>query len=122
MGWQDHSDAPKPGTLLCRIDAVPDGACKELTYGLGDTAFRLLLYRRAERVCAFVNCCPHFSLPLNARPDEFLLLSDSRIMCAHHSAVFRLEDGRCLDGPARGLDLEAVTVSIMDGLIYMGQR
>ncbi len=101
---------------------MPDGACKELHYGQGDGAFRLLLYRRAEQVRAYVNCCPHFSLPLNARPDVFLLLRDSRIMCAHHSAVFRLEDGRCLEGPAKGLDLEAVMVSTMDGQVYMGHR
>jgi len=122
MCWLDHPHAPKPATLLCRIDAVPDGGCKELNYGQGDAAFRLLLYRGAELVRAFVNCCPHFSLPLNARPGEFLLLKDGRIMCAHHCAVFRLEDGHCLDGPAKGLNLEVVPVAIMGDWIYMGQR
>ncbi len=101
---------------------MPDGGCKELNYGQGDAAFRLLLYRGAELVRAFVNCCPHFSLPLNARPDKFLLLNDGRIMCAHHCAVFRLEDGHCLDGPAKGLNLEVVPVAIMGDQIYMGHR
>jgi nitrite reductase/ring-hydroxylating ferredoxin subunit len=101
------------------MDSVPDGACKELRYGEGDGLFSLLLHRRGAGIRAYVNSCPHFSLPLNARPDKFLLLADARIMCAWHCAVFRLDDGHCIAGPAQGMGLEAVPVAVMDGQIYM---
>ncbi|HXN10845.1 MAG TPA: Rieske 2Fe-2S domain-containing protein [Steroidobacteraceae bacterium] len=120
MSWRGHRFAPAAGTPLCHIDAVPDGACKELRFGDGDDSFNLLLYRRGDEVRAYVNCCPHFSLPLNAQPDEFLLLRNSEIMCAYHCAVFRLDDGHCIAGPAEGMGLEPVPVRLDGALICLG--
>ena len=79
----------------------------------------MLVYRSGLQVKAFVNCCPHFALPLNTRPGQFLLMSGARIMCAHHCAVFRLEDGQCVDGPAGRTALEAVRVEIREGQVFM---
>jgi nitrite reductase/ring-hydroxylating ferredoxin subunit len=120
VSWREHRFAPAPGTVLCRLEEVPDGACKELRFGPGEDSFDLLLYRRGGEVRAYVNCCPHFSLPLNAQPGEFLLLRNSQIMCAYHCAVFRLEDGHCIAGPAEGLGLEPVPVQLDGVQIRLG--
>jgi nitrite reductase/ring-hydroxylating ferredoxin subunit len=119
MGWQDHPQAPAPGALLCRLQAIPDGGCKELRYGSGDAAFSLLLYRQGEQVRAYVNSCPHFSVPLNAHPDEFLVLEQRRVMCAWHCSVFELDDGRCVDGPAQGMGLQPVPVRLEQDRVIM---
>jgi nitrite reductase/ring-hydroxylating ferredoxin subunit len=127
MGWQQHRYAPAAGSLLCRLEDLPDGRCKELRFGPsdptlpGDGALSLLLSRRGEQVRAYVNCCPHFSVPLNARPDQFVLAGNDRVMCAWHSAVFRLEDGHCVEGPAQGMGLDAVPVRVVEGLVLMGR-
>jgi nitrite reductase/ring-hydroxylating ferredoxin subunit len=97
---------------------LPDGGCTELAYAQGEDACTMLLYRSGLEVRAFINRCPHFSLPLNTRPGEFLLLSGARIMCAHHCAVFRLDNGHCIDGPAGNTALEAVDVDIRDGQVF----
>jgi nitrite reductase/ring-hydroxylating ferredoxin subunit len=120
VSWREHRFAPTQGTLLCAIEAVPDGACKELRYGDGEQCFNLLLYRRGRMVRAYVNSCPHFSLPLNAQPDRFLLLKNAEIMCAYHCAVFRLDDGHCIAGPAEGMGLEPVPVHVDATRIYLG--
>jgi nitrite reductase/ring-hydroxylating ferredoxin subunit len=119
MHWREHRFAPLPGSLLCRLDAIPQGACKELRYGEEDASFALLLYRRGTEIRAYINSCPHFGLPLNARPGEFLLYNDGLIMCAHHSAVFRLADGRCVEGLAAGEKLEPVPVRLAGDEIFM---
>lgn len=119
MRWEQHRNAPAPGSLLCRIDAVPDGACKEVRYGQGDSAFAVLLYRHGKQVRAYVNLCPHFSLPLNARDNEFLVYADGLIMCAHHSAVFRLDDGKCLGGLPPSERLEVVPIQLMGEQIFL---
>src|ERR1700750_3157476 len=119
MGWRDHRYAPAPGTLLCRLDSVADGACKELRFGEGDGMLSLLLHRDGQTVNAFVNSCPHFSLPLNSRPNQFLLLADKRVMCAWHCAVFRMSDGHCIDGPAEGLGLERIAIVVRGDSIYL---
>lgn len=104
---------------LCAFETLPDGRCTELCYREGQNTLTMLLYRSGVEVKAFINCCPHLSLPLNARPGEFLLMSGARIMCAHHCAIFRLEDGGCVDGPAGNAALEAVRVEIRDGQVFL---
>jgi nitrite reductase/ring-hydroxylating ferredoxin subunit len=111
--------APAPGQWLCALESVPESGCIELRYGAGDDAFTMLLYRQGTQVKAYVNCCPHFSLPLNARPGEFLLMSGGQIMCAYHCAIFRLSDGHCVDGPAAGMDLEKVPIVVRDSQIFV---
>ena len=119
MTWQSHRDAPVAGQRLCSVDHVPDGQCVELRYGAHDGAFTMLLYRRGTDVKAYVNCCPHFSLPLNSRPGEFLMLSGEQVMCAYHCAIFRLQDGHCIDGPAVGMALDPVPIEVRESQIYV---
>ena|SRR6185312_10940532 len=107
------------GQWLCALETLPEGGCAEIPYGEGEGAPTMLLYRSGVEVKAFINCCPHLSLPLNAQPGEFLLMSGARIMCAHHCAVFRLEDGQCVDGPAGKTTLEAVPVEIRDRQVFV---
>ena len=119
MSWRSQRGAPAPGQWLCSLESVPDGGCSEVRDGPQDGAFTMLLYRRGADVTAYVNCCPHFSLPLNSRAGEFLLLSGERIMCAYHCAIFRLQDGYCVDGPAVGMGLDSVPVEIREGYVFM---
>lgn len=119
LSWQDFRFAPSAGSVLCALEAIPDGCCKELVFGHGEAACRLLLYRLGTRVRGYVNLCPHFSLPLNARPGEFLLLHGERVMCAWHCAVFSLEDGHCDEGPARGMSLQRLSIEVVKEQIVL---
>jgi nitrite reductase/ring-hydroxylating ferredoxin subunit len=101
--------------VLCRFDAVPDGDCLEVVHG----GKSLVLMRSADRVWAYINVCPHFSLPLNAQSNAFLVIGARQVMCAYHCAVFRFEDGVCIEGPAVGLKLDAVSIEIADGEICL---
>jgi nitrite reductase/ring-hydroxylating ferredoxin subunit len=119
MSWRLHKDAPSPGFKLCQREAIPDGGCLEVRCGQGADDLRLLVMRSAETVWAYVNRCPHFSLPLNARPNTFLITGQRQIMCAFHCAVFNFEDGRCVEGPAMGMGLESVPVTVHNGDILV---
>jgi nitrite reductase/ring-hydroxylating ferredoxin subunit len=121
MTWNSHRLAPAPGSLLCRLDAVPEGACQEVKYGDDEDAFRILVWRQGAQVRAWVNSCPHFSLPLNSQPDEFLMLPEGRVMCAYHCAVFRLHDGFCSEGPAQGMGLDRVPIEVANGEVRVGE-
>lgn len=101
------------------MNSVDDGACKELRFGDGDGMLSLLLYRRGVELRAYINSCPHFSLPLNSRPNTFLSMAGARVMCAWHCAVFGLLDGRCLEGPALGMSLESVPVTVRENLVFL---
>jgi nitrite reductase/ring-hydroxylating ferredoxin subunit len=94
-----HPSTPPPGALLGTIDEIPDGGGREVVFGEGRDAFRVLLLRRGDSVFAYRNRCPHFYLPLNDAPQRFLTVAGPRVVCSHHNAEFRFEDGRCMDGP-----------------------
>jgi len=97
--------APAPGAFLCALSEVPDGGGREVVFGEGRDAFRVLLLRRGEAVFGYRNSCPHFSLPLNYAAQTFVFDGGS-VACAHHGALFRFEDGACLDGPCGNAGLD----------------
>ncbi len=66
-----------------------------------------------------VNRCPHFSLPLDFEPGEFSTYDGRILMCAHHSAMFRFEDGVCVEGPCAGHRLDPVEVRISDDTVQL---
>lgn len=117
MTWKLHPNAPAADTELCPLASVPDGGCVEVGFGNDAAALKLIVLRSGGEAWAYVNVCPHFSLPLNSRPGEFLVTDDRHLMCAYHCALFRFHDGLCVDGPAKDRSLESVPVTIVDGVV-----
>jgi nitrite reductase/ring-hydroxylating ferredoxin subunit len=117
--WREAANAPLPGHVLGTLGEIGPGG-KEYVFGRGLGAFRLFAVRLDEdRVRAYVNKCPHYSLPLNHRPDEFLTRNGDRIMCRQHLALFALDTGACLDGACEGEGLQVVPVSVHNGMIVI---
>jgi nitrite reductase/ring-hydroxylating ferredoxin subunit len=121
MNWRSHDHAPSAGQILCAVEEIPDGLCKEIRYGEGAYALSLLVHRSRTEVRAYVNRCPHFSVPLNNRPGEFVMMDGARVMCAFHGAVFRLDNGYCEAGPAATSFLEVVEVVVRDGSVCVAE-
>jgi nitrite reductase/ring-hydroxylating ferredoxin subunit len=115
--WRTRANAPAPGTRLASLDEVPADNGLERVFGDGPRAFRLVLFRVGDGVRAYVNECPHVSIPFHFSADVFCVYDiDGRrdLMCAHHTAMFHLDDGHCYDGPCRGERLVAVDVVVGD--------
>ncbi|BAN48909.1 Rieske (2Fe-2S) protein [Metapseudomonas resinovorans] len=102
-------------TALCALEAIADGGA--LAVEGADAP--LVLVRRGEEVWAYRNRCPHFSVPLDYRPGEFSTYRGQVLMCAHHSALFRFEDGHCIEGPCAGSRLEAVPVRVLERRVML---
>lgn len=97
---------------LCRLDAVPDGGACVADAGLADD---VVIVRRGRQAWAYINRCPHFSVCLDYEPGDVLTYGGKVLMCAHHSALFRFEDGQCIEGPCTGAALTPVAIRIVDG-------
>jgi nitrite reductase/ring-hydroxylating ferredoxin subunit len=59
-------------------------------------------------VRGYLNLCPHYSLPLNHEPDQFL--DGDFIRCKQHFAQFRMDDGSCVSGACEGSRLDAIAI------------
>ena len=102
---------------ICTLDDIPDGGAREFPAGRpGEPG--VVVLRRADDAWAYRNVCPHFSIPLNYEPDTFWTYDAAQLMCAHHSAMFRFEDGLCVDGPCLGAALTAVPIRIERRTIF----
>ena len=107
--WRSLLFAPPSGTRLCGSAEVQEGQGREIVFGDGKDAFRVVVFRLGQKLVAYHNCCPHFSLALNYEPDKFHVFDDV-LMCAHHVAMFRLDDGECFDGPCQGSRLTPIEI------------
>ncbi|MFQ6590966.1 MULTISPECIES: Rieske (2Fe-2S) protein [Pseudomonas] len=105
--------------ILCRLEEIVDGGAKALEAVVEGKQQSLVAVRRGHQVWVYRNCCPHFSVPLDYNPGEFCTYQRQLIMCAHHSAIFRFEDGLCIDGPCTGARLQAVAYKVEDGALIL---
>ncbi|WP_066817915.1 Rieske (2Fe-2S) protein [Sphingomonas mali] len=119
--WRTRPNAPLPGTLLGPLAEIPAGGAKEYRFGRGRSAFAMFVVRLAGgEARAYLNLCPHFSLPLNHAPDQFI--RDGHILCMQHFALFRADTGACFAGAGEGRSLIPVPVSLSDdGLLAIGR-
>ncbi|WP_248324003.1 MULTISPECIES: Rieske 2Fe-2S domain-containing protein [unclassified Caballeronia] len=98
------------GSQLCRLDEVPDGGA--LVVPKESVGPSIVVVRRGDKAWAYVNRCPHFSVSLDFVPGSVSCYRSQVLMCAHHSALFRFDDGKCIDGPCKGAALDAVPVEV----------
>jgi nitrite reductase/ring-hydroxylating ferredoxin subunit len=118
--WRTRPRAPMPGTRLGPLSALGPEGTKEFVFGVGHSAFRMFVVRRAGQVIGYLNLCPHYSSPLNISDDEFLSPDGESLMCRRHFALFRIEDGMCFSGACVGRMLDRIPLVVRDGEIEIG--
>jgi len=79
----------------------------------------VMVFRRAERIVAYQNVCPHRFLSLSWAPDKFLIGDDGLLVCPHHGAAFELDSGVCLQGPCEGDSLTPARLRIENGWLWI---
>ena len=101
------------------INELDDPGCREFTIGEGDWPFRGFVVRQGDAVFAYQNFCMHAGHPLNWSPNKFLTKDKAAIICASHGAMFEIETGDCIAGPASGRALRAVVAEVREGVVYV---
>ncbi|MEQ8266067.1 MAG: Rieske (2Fe-2S) protein [Parvibaculum sp.] len=113
---------PAPGTPLCRLDDIDAPGAKGFSFGAGPSRFDMFLVRMDDEVRAYLNECPHGRTPLDTWPGRFLTQDETRIICATHAALFRIEDGFCTSGPCAGKSLGRIEIEVVDGIVRMAAK
>ena len=102
-------------TTLCRLAELPCGTARGAS--LGGRAFVLVRPHGAgpTEVYAYVNACPHRGTPQGLVEDRFLDAAGELLVCATHGAMFRIEDGYCIEGRSQGASLARASIIVRDG-------
>ena len=110
---------------LCALEDIPDGTAKGFTIDEAGAAgeegeeTEIFVVRLGEAVHGYRNFCPHIGSPLDWKPDSFMSDDGKLLRCATHGALFRPEDGYCVEGPCEGDSLRRVEVILEDGEVVL---
>lgn len=106
--------------LICAGSALLDGGkgvrFTVHRFGRETPAFAI---RYRGRVYAYLNECGHVPAQLDWQPGEFFDDSKLYLICSIHGALYSPESGRCLGGRCQGVGLKALSISEIDGQVYL---
>ena len=83
--------------------------------GIEEQAF---VVRWKGGLVAYVNRCRHQALPLDFGDGRFFDDEFDALVCCHHGARYRPEDGVCVDGPCVGTRLTPLRLEEKDGALW----
>jgi nitrite reductase/ring-hydroxylating ferredoxin subunit len=104
---------------LCRLEDIPDGGARGFAVEGPGLALRLIVVRRGRSACGYVNRCPHVPTRLDHDPGDFLDETGGYLLCGGHAALFRIEDGVCVDGPCEGEALRPVALRLEGERVWL---
>lgn len=112
--------ATPAGVKLGPLDHVADGTARNYVLQLRAGRFHGFVVRRGESVFGYVDRCPHMSVPLAQRLDDYLTPDGTLIACSWHGALFEIATGVCVGGPCVGARLTPWPVMVDGGMIVTG--
>ncbi len=115
LSWKDILGAPNYGTVLARLDDIPDGGACILSLKNDTDPFGIILLRSGHKVFAYVNRCAHFGVPLATNVEHLYIKPHQSITCSVHYARYRWHDGICEQGECEGELLLRIPVAIVAG-------
>jgi nitrite reductase/ring-hydroxylating ferredoxin subunit len=117
-----HARDEAVAIALCAGTALVDGGPGvrfDLEQDLGKrwVAATGFVVRHQGRVHAYLNECRHVPSELDWQPGRFFDAAGLYLICATHGAMYRPEDGLCIQGPCAGQRLIALRVEERDGQV-----
>jgi nitrite reductase/ring-hydroxylating ferredoxin subunit len=103
---------------LCAEGDISEGEGRGFAFGSGLEREAVFVIHWHGQLHGYRNSCPHVGSPLDWPENRFFDVSGRHLMCGTHGAVFRPEDGFCIEGPCAGRALEPVAIEVKGGEIY----
>ena len=106
---------------LCLLSDLKNGEAKGFNVEGSGIAQRLIIVRQGDGVKAYINLCPHIGSRLDGDVGQFLDAEDPTMLsCDSHAALFRIEDGVCVEGPCEGDKLFPADVTVVgNAVVYV---
>lgn len=104
---------------LCAESDITEGAGCGFVFGGGLEREAVFVIRWQGALRAYRNVCPHVGTPIDWPENRFFDTSGAYLMCGTHGAVFRPEDGFCVEGPCVGRALTKVEIRAEGGDIFL---
>ena len=103
---------------LCAEAEIAEGEGRGFVFGSGTEREAVFVIRWHGALHGYRNSCPHVGTPLDWPENRFFDSVGAYLMCGTHGAVFRPDDGFCIEGLCSGRALQRIPLRIEDGAIY----
>ncbi len=103
---------------LCAEADIKEGEGRGFVFGGGTEREAVFVIRWKGALHGYRNSCPHVGTPLDWPENRFFDSDGDYLMCGTHGAVFRPEDGQCIDGPCQGHALTRVAIKVESGEVF----
>jgi nitrite reductase/ring-hydroxylating ferredoxin subunit len=113
---------PAPWRPLCPAADIPPGSTAAFASGDPATPGLFAVHHHRDGILIYRNACPHLGVPLDWAPGKFLSADGTRIVCAMHGAVFRIDSGLCLRGPCQGASLTRLPCAVIGGTVMVAEE
>lgn len=107
------------GRALYAASAICEGEGRGFVFGSGLDRQAIFVIRWKGALHAYRNECPHVGTPLDWPENRFFDSEGEYLMCGTHGAIFRPEDGVCIDGPCSGRALAPIAIRVEAGEIFL---
>ena len=104
---------------LCQLNDIEDGGSIGMVATIDNLPVGLALVRQGDDVFIYENSCPHNLAPMDFTPGQFLNLERDLIQCTLHGALFRIDDGHCVQGPCVGKHLKPIASEVREGAVWL---
>lgn len=104
--------------VLGRLQDFPDLAATPVTLHLDEQEVAIIVVRHGDAIRAWLDLCPHRSLPLTLEGGRVLSADGTRLRCSVHFAEFCAKQGHALTGGGGGMGLTPVPLHLgADGVV-----
>lgn len=79
----------------------------------------LVLRDERGQLRAYLNRCRHLPIPIDGGSRRYLSDDRRHLLCRTHGALYRLDDGMCIEGPCQGKALDEVVLEVAHGLAWL---
>jgi nitrite reductase/ring-hydroxylating ferredoxin subunit len=110
-------DGRRPRLILCAESAIAEGEGRGFVFGSGMEREAIFVIRWHGVLRGYRNLCPHVGTPLDWPENRFFDTKGDYLMCGTHGAVFRPDDGMCIEGPCVGRAIQPIAIDVEDGQI-----
>jgi len=104
---------------LCAASEIGEGEGRGFVFGSGTEREAIFVIRWKGALYAYRNSCPHVGTPIDWPENRFFDSTGNFLMCGTHGAVFRPEDGTCIEGPCKGRALTRIQVKVEAEEIFL---
>lgn len=104
---------------ICEADEVGEMEARGYVGRVDGMQRNIFAVRQSGELRVYLNKCPHAGALLDHIQGQFFTPDGTHLRCGMHGAIFRIEDGACIDGPCEGAFLTPLPYEIRDGGVYL---